>query len=378
MRRVFTVFRYAYGKLIHVLFILFFSLLWFGCYEESDRYAPVYGLFPEAELSHVLIDDQKIYEEYIDPGELSGEIQTLNFIAGSDFLIQKGDSLVTVFDGRQSIIILDTETGQTLGQYTFTGRGPGEYRQIDQLLFSNGYFLIVDASLGKVIRFDSRFQFIEEYEIRDMFPQSGFAYRHPHFYYPVNSDPDYLINQRSLNNPDLNPGFHKRIISIGKQPSGYNRILMDVNVNGDPLVGAMQMPLLFFYGPASTINQLVRLHYTEFEMDDEQVEYDPRVGQQVLINPPPVEIETGQVIRGRNLISGMLYRNDEVMLIHSGMITLLRTDGNEFHHVKSVRIFDQNGDPFYPMYMAWNDDDILLSSRFREYIVRVNRSSFYR
>lgn len=370
--------RYAYGKLNKVLFILFLSLLWFGCNETPDRYAPVYELFPDVEISHVLIDDQNIDEVTIGSEESSNEIQTMNIVSGSNFLIHKGDSLVTVYNGRQSILILDTETGQSLGQYTFSGRGPGEYRRIDQLLYSNGYFLIVDASLGKVIRFDSRFQFIEEYEIRDMFPQSGFAYRHPHFYYPVNSDPDYLINQRSLNNPDLNPGFHKRIISIGKQPSGYNRILMNVNVNGDLLVGAMQMPLLFFYGTDSTINQLVRLHYTEFEMDDEQVEYDPGIGQQVLINPPPVEIETDQVIRGRNLISGLLYRNDEVMLIHSGMITLLRTDGNEFHHVKSIRIFDQNGEPFYPMYIAWSEDDIYLSSRFREYIVRINQSSFYR
>ncbi|MBE9048438.1 hypothetical protein IQ255_29325 [Pleurocapsales cyanobacterium LEGE 10410] len=370
--------RYAYGKLNKVLFILFLSLLWFGCNETPDRYAPVYGLFPDVEISHVLIDEQNIDEVTIRSGESSNEIQTLNFVSGSNFLIHKGDSLVTIFDGRQSILILDTETGQILGQYTFTGRGPGEYQRIDQLLYSSGYFLIVDASLGKAIRFDSRFQFLEEYEIRDMFPLSGFAYRHPRFYYSLSSDPDFLFQRQNLFNSDVSPGFHKRIISIGKQPGGYNRMLMDVNTNGGLMIGAVQMPLLFIYGSDTTPDQLIRLHYSEFEMEEELVEYDPRIGQRVLINPPPVEIETDQVIRGRNLISGLLYRDDEVMLIHSGMITLLRTDGDEFHHVKSIRIFDQNGEPFYPMYIAWSEDDIYLSSRFREYIVRINQSSFYR
>ncbi|WP_146198625.1 hypothetical protein [Rhodohalobacter mucosus] len=366
------------NKLKHLMFIALLSCLWFGCNEVSDRYAPVYEFFPEAELSHVLIEEQKIIEVRIDPVDSSGVIQTLDTMAGGDFLIHIGDSLVTVYNGRQSILILDTETGQTLGQYTFTGRGPGEYQRIDQLLYSNGYFLIVDASLGKVIRFDSRFQFLEEYEIRDMFPQSGFAYRHPLFFYPVNSDPDYLIKKLFLNNPDVNPGFHKRIISIGKQPSGYNRVLMDVNGQGDLLVTAIQMPLLFMYGSDTSVDRLIRLHYSEFEMEEEQVEFDQGVGQRVLVNPPPVEIETDQVIRGRNLISGLLYRDDEVMLIHSGMITLLRTDGNEFHHVKSIRVFDQDGEPFYPMYMAWIDDDIYLSSKFRDYIVRLDPSSLYR
>jgi hypothetical protein len=366
------------NKLKSLVFITLFSQLLFGCNKSPDRYAPVYELFPEAEISHVRIDEQKIDKVTIAPGESSDEIQTLNFISGSNFLVQKGDSLITVFDGRQSIIILDTETGQTLGQYTFTGRGPGEYRRIDQLLYSNGYFLIVDASLGKVIRFDSRFQFLEEYEIRDMFPLSGFAYRHPHFYYPVNSDPDYLMMKRSLTIPDLITGFQKRIISIGKQPSGYNRVLIDINGEGDLLVSAMQMPLLFMFGSDTAPDRLIRLHFSDFEIEGEQVEFDSRVGQRVLVNPPPVEIETDQVIRGRNLISGLLYQGDEVMLIHSGMITLLRTDGDEFHHVKSIRIFDQDGESFYPMYMAWNDDDIYLSSRFREYIVRLDSSSFYR
>lgn len=366
------------NKLKSLVYITLFSQLWFGCNKSPDRYKPVYELFPDADLSHVLIEEQKIIEVWIDPVDSSGVIQTLDIMVGGDFLIHKGDSLVTVIDGRQSIIILDTETGHTLGQHTITGRGPGEYRRIDQLLYSNGYFLIVDASLGKVIRFDSRFQFLEEYEIRDMFPQSGFAYRHPHFLYPVNSDPDYLINKRSLTIPDHNTGFHKRIISVGKQPSGFNRLLMDVNGQGELMVSAVQMPLLFMYGSDTTPARLIRLHFSEFEMEEEQIEYDPRIGQSVLINPPPVEIETDQVIRGRNLISALVFRDDEVMLIHSGMLTLLRINGDEFHHVKSIRIFDQNGDPFYPMFMVWNDDDIFLSSRFRDYIVRLNQRSFYR
>ena len=365
-------FRHARGKLNLFVQLLVVSLLSSGCNEANDRYAPVYQIYADVEVQYLMIDEENIADIHLNPVNPSKGVEVIDFILGGDFLIVKGDSLITVSNARRSIRIVDISIGEEVGQFSYVGRGPGEYQRIDYLLYSDGYFLIIDSNQAKILRFDDQFNFIEELVVSDMFPQSGFTYLHPHLFFPVSNDPDYLIHKRSITQPDLKAEFHRRIISIGKQPSGYNNIIMDLNSDGELLVGSRQMPLLYFYGADSSIDFIIRLQYNDFDREEEQTEFDEGIGQRVLNNPPPVEIETDKIIRGRNILSNLIFSDNEILLIHSGMVTFLKKDGNDYQHWKSIRIFDQNGEPFYPMYMARRDSGVYLSNRFRNYVVHID------
>lgn len=368
-------FRYTSRKLrAFNLLLIVIILTCYSCNNTDDRYEPVYDLYSDVELMHLLIDEKKVAELQLNNENHFEGIELFDFFSGSDFLVLKGDSLITVSNSREMIRVVDSTIGEELGRYSFLGRGPGEYQRIDKLLYSDGYFLIIDSSLAKILLFDEKFNFVDESELSDMFPQSGFAYRHPHLYYPKLNDSEYLVQKRSIINREKLSDFHSRIISIGKQPSGYNRILMDINSKRELLVASVQMPLLFFYGTDTSIDNILRIRYDDFEPRGEQVEFDARIGQRVLNNPPPIEIETDMVIKGRNIISNLIYKDDEVIFIHSGMVTFLKKSGNRYEHWKSFRMFDQDGSPFYPMHIASIKDEIYLSSRFKNYIVRINTS----
>lgn len=360
------------SKLIFLVTVHSLSLGFLGCNNYSDRYSSVYQIFSETTLEHVEIDEEKILDLKLNQiSEVSG-LKTLPYFTGTDFLIHQGEYLVTVHNKRKSILILDQINGDIIDEYSFLGRGPGEYQRIDHLLHSDNYFLIIDSTLGKVLKFNNQFQFEKEYAIKDMFPRSGFAYNHPIFYYPISNNPNYLLSKISLRDSSISNSFHHRIISMGKQPRDYNRILMDANSIGELIIGSVQMPLLFFYGTNSELDNMYRLHYSDFKLEPEQVEFDSRIGEQVLSNPPPIEIETNQVIRGRNLISKIRYRKDKIYLIHSGIITILKKSGSDINHVKSLRLFDQDGKPFYPMYITQIDTELIVSSKFRDFIIRIN------
>lgn len=365
-------FRYASRKLIVFGFLFSFVFISYSCNNTDDRYEPVYQLFQGTEVKHLLIDERKVAEVYLDSASHTAGVETSGFFSGSDFLVLKGDSLITVSQNRELIRVVDSTSGEELGQYSFVGRGPGEYQRINSILYSRGYFLIIDSNSAKGLLFDRDFNFIEEFEIPHISPLSGFAYNHPDFIYPVSNDPDNLIIMRSLEEPDRSVSFHSRIISIGKQPSGYNNSIMDLNSDGELLVGSRQMPLLYFYGADSSIDFIIRLQYYDFDREEEQMEFDEGIGQPVLNNPPPVEIETDKIIRGRNILSNLIFSDNEILLIHSGMVTFLKKDGNDYQHWKSIRIFDQNGEPFYPMYMARSESGVYLSNRFRNYVVHID------
>lgn len=353
--------------------LILLTVFCIACSGKSDRYSPVYELFEGAELQRLSIDEENIIEIRLDSADVIQPMPDQGSFAGSDFLIAIGDSIVTIVDSRKAIKILNSSSGEVLGKHTFSGRGPGEYQRIDNILYSHGYFLIIDSNSAKVLLFDRDFNFIDEFEISHISPLSGFAYNHPDLISPVSNDPDNLILKRSLEEPDRSVSFHNRIISIGKQPAGYNRILMDLNSNRELLVASVQMPLLFFYDTNSELSHMLRLEYTGFDGDEGgQNKLDESIGQRVLIHPPPIEIETDRIIRGRTMISGIDYSESEILLLHSGMVTVLRKSESGYIHSRSIRVVGQTEDPFYPMYMARNGDRLFLSNRFRDYLVILN------
>ena len=98
-------FRHTRGKLILFLLLFVVSLLSSGCNEANDRYAPVYQIYADVEIQYLMIDEENIADIHLNPVNPSKGVEVIDFILGGDFLIVKGDSLLTVSNARRSIRI---------------------------------------------------------------------------------------------------------------------------------------------------------------------------------------------------------------------------------------------------------------------------------
>jgi len=364
-----------------------------NCSNQIDYYEPVYERFSEAPVNHILIQDRDVFDIQMDSVELIQAPESAEYDIGlGHWPIAFKDSLLIVDFNHSAIKSLDIHSGDLLNQYDFQGRGPGEYQRIDYFFATDNYFLIIDRSASKVIRYSQLWEHIDDHLLEGLNTMtlfSSYTYQAPYFYYPAGADENYLIYALNLEDKGVeSEAFHNRIISLGKKPVQYNDLWIDSSPNGELLIAHTSMPMLFLYDSEKYLDQILRIHFPgieKIERSQTSSDLDNRggingQGEQILLNPPPIDIETDRSISMNNLIADIFYADNLIFIKYNNVrtgaennfITILKKKDNHWIHFGSYRFYKQDGSMFSAFNLTWSEPWLYLASQFEENIIRVN------
>lgn len=364
-----------------------------NCSNQIDYYEPVYERFAEVPVNHISIQDRDVFDVQMDSVELIQAPESAEYDIGlGHWPIAFNDSLLLVNFNHSAIKSLDIQSGDLLNLYDFQGRGPGEYQRIDYFLSTDSYFLIVDRSASKVIRYNHFWEHIDDHLLEGLNTMtlfSSYTYHVPYFYYPAGADENYLIYTLDLEEEGLeSKAFHNRIISLGKRPVQYNDLWIDSSPNGELLISHASMPMLFIYDNEKRLEQILRIHFPgieKIERSQTSSDFDNRggineQGEQILMNPPPIDIQSNKRISMSNLIADVFHAGNLIFIKYNNVrtgaennfITILQKKENQWVHFGSYRFFKEDGNIFSVFNLTWSDPWLYLASQFEENIIRVN------
>jgi hypothetical protein len=299
-----------------------------------------------------------------------------------------GEKIISVDYRRKNIKEIDINSGRLLNEYAFEGGGPGEYRNIHYYFTSDSNHFIVDLNLGKIVRFDENWNHIQDLVLKDFNPSpfNKFSLSNSLLYYSSASNEDHLINQLNLKGTSNSiTSFHKRIISIGKKPVHYNYVLMD-SYNQKVAVTNHALPIVFIYNRDLILEQIISIQFPGLEKIETNTnnnsDLENRAGiewvdEHILLNPPPIEIETDKRIRYNQFMIDILLTEDMIILYYANrnadlrFLTVLKKTEEAWIHQGSYRFIKEDGSLFTVFALTHDKTWLYMSSQFEEDIIRI-------
>ncbi|REL33513.1 hypothetical protein DYD21_12145 [Rhodohalobacter sp. SW132] len=299
-----------------------------------------------------------------------------------------GESLFIVNYDKKGIKKIDLRSGKHLAKYQFEGEGPGEYRRISYYYSDGQSHFIVDTSLYKIIQYDLGWNHIKDVILEDLYshPFNDFAFSSNNFYYMSATNEQFVVNKLNLTDqPDFVQAFHRRIIPIGQQPVQYNEVYMDSN--GEELaVINPALPFIFIYDREYQIDRILQIKFPGLDLIESNVERSNlqstgiENNESVLLNPPPIAVETDKRISMNYFIIDILYLNNRIAVYYANrhaelrFLTLLKKEKNNWAHEGSYRFYKDDNTLFTIFSMAYDEPWLYLAGMFEEDIIRVNLS----
>lgn len=372
--------------IIYLVIILFFII---GCSDEnSNRYSVILERFEEVPLENVYIHESDVLNLLSDDYEVIAAPQdAIHFTGlGNHLLVFEDSLLIATHD--LLLRTIDLRTGGLLNEYSFKGRGPGEFQDISGMIATNNKIMIVDGRLMRVSIFDHQWNHIQDHVLEGIDARShpGFIFQSPYFYYPVRDHYDHLIQRVNLNHSEMPVrSFHNRVISYAKKPEQYNRLVMSSTENLEIVVLHLALPYLFFYNKDLELQQIIRVHLPGLDKIsvDESEDSSSRSGTEsvqtgVYLNPPPIEIETSRTISMMFFLRNIVHADDKLFFYYANryagqrFLTMLEKKHGQWVYGGSYRFIKQDEDQFTVFNIVYNEPYLYLTSRWEENIIRIN------
>jgi len=360
-----------------------------GCSNNNslERYAPIYDLYDGAPIEVITIDESNLINVYKQDYQTIKAPQGATYDVGlGNWLSVHGESLFIVDFEKKGINQFDIQSGEHLAHYQFEGSGPGEYRNISYYFSNDNSHFIVDTSLGKIVQYNMDWDHERDIIFEDNYshPFNNFAYSGNNFYYLSASNEIFLVNKLNISNSaDSVQAFHSRVIPIGKQPVQYNYIYMDSN-DGELAIVNPAMPFIFLYDREHQIEQMLQIRFPGLDGITSNVELSntQRGGivsnEPVILNPPPIAVETDKRISMDYFIIDILHLNNRIAVYYANkhadlrFLTVLKKEKNEWAHEGSYRFFKDDDTLFTIFSMTYREPWLYLAGMFEENIIRVN------
>lgn len=365
--------------------ISFFSCSNHDVVETPDPYQPVFDLFQGVSLQHIYLDDKKhqhLGPEFYSVIEIPNEDVQNNGMSWATLINR---TIYSVSQNMESIkaFNLDTESSE---EYSFLGRGPGEYQSISQLMEGDSSIKIVDGGSPRIKEYDLSLNFMDEYELDEFNMFYPVGYNHPYMVYPLLNNEDFLYRVTNLDNiVDQDLPFHKRLISVGKQPRAYNQAVIDIANNGDIAVLSATMPLMFHYSMNEKSGlkepkRIVRFHHKNLETLGTETKFGSDFGENVVENPPPIEFEPDNsvVVGVTPLFQSMVFTEEWVFIkqIPDNRLVILKKYEDDIEYVGSFQFIDKENEPLNFISISYSEPWVVLGSLSENKVLKVNVSVF--
>src|SRR5690625_777990 len=138
---------------------IFFTLLFFFMIERCshdiiDRYSIVLSSVEDVPLENIYINQTNIMDLFSDNYEIIAAPEgAVHFTGLGNHLLVFEDSLLIATNDLM-LRAIDLETGDLLNEYSFKGKGPGEFQDISGIISTDNKIIIVDGRLMKISIFD--------------------------------------------------------------------------------------------------------------------------------------------------------------------------------------------------------------------------------
>lgn len=373
-------------------FLIFISLVigFISCsnhdvLDTPDPYQPVFDLFKETPIQHIYLDNEKhkqLGPESYSIIEIPDEDVQNNGMSWATLINR---TLYSISQNMESIKAFNFDT-ELFEEYSFLGRGPGEYQSISQLVGGESTLILVDGGSPRIKEYDLSLNFMDEYELDEFNMFYPLGYNYPFIVYPLLNNQEYLYRTVNLENKSQQSvSFHKRIISVGKQPRAYNRAVVDVTNNGDIVLLSTNMPLMFFYSmnDNSGLNEpkkIVRFHHENLEILGAETEFGSGFGENVVENPPPIEFEADNniVVGVTPLFQSVAFTEEWgfIKQIPDNRLVVLKKQNNSFEYIGSYQFIDSNDQAFGYMTVNLTEPWLILGNLSENKALKVNISVF--
>jgi len=373
--------------MIRILILIPCVIGLFSCSKNENINSPepyelVLELFQETAVQHIYLDNEKHYQLGPDSYSLI-EIPDENVqYNGMSWATLINSTIYSVSQNMESIKAYNLDT-ESIEEFSFLGRGPGEYQSISQLVGGDSSIKVVDGGSPRIKEYDLSLNFIDEYELNEFNMFYSIGYSSSFLVYPLLNNEDFLYRITNFdNNFDQDFSFHKRIISVGKQPQAYNRAVVDITENGDIAVLSTNMPLMFLYS-VNNINKperIIRFHHTNLEILGTETEFSSGFGENVIENPPPIEFEADNnvVVGVTPLFQSVAITEEWVFIkqIPDNRLVVLKKQNNSFEHIGSYQFIDSNDQSFGYMTVTFTDPWLILGNLSGNKAIKINISQF--
>src|SRR5690625_4441426 len=118
-------------KQLSIIYLLLIFFLFGSCSrDKNDRYSIVLQRFVDVPLEHIHINDTDILDLFSDNYEIIAAPEgAVHFTGLGNHLLVFEDSLLIATNDLM-LRAIDLETGDLLNEYSFKGKGPGEFQDI--------------------------------------------------------------------------------------------------------------------------------------------------------------------------------------------------------------------------------------------------------
>jgi len=376
-------------KLVKKNILLFaVCVLVFTCNKEpEDRYASVYGVYDSSLVGVISIDGKPVNDLYHDSYEIIS-FDPDNLFQGYATDLAVIENNLYFVSHHKVIVKYNLKENSILDSVSFEGRGPGEYQIINQL-FSDGSSLFVKDMLSqRLIQYDSDLKYINEFILDDLELMYGSKsdIKNGRIIYPLSSNEKYLARVLNLNNPNEAVLFFNRIVALGKQPQQYNRFISYINPNEKKLITSSQMPLIFLFDTEFKVEKILRLKGNDVDALQADSQSNSTIGlddRDVLLNPPPIAIETNRTIRVDAYASvDAIYQDNRIFLYFSNRyseqryLIVLEELAGIWTHKGSFRLKKNDESLFTVFYMKYSAPWLYFGSQFEDTVIRVHEREF--
>jgi len=138
--------------------------------------------------------------------------------------VSSNDTLIATSE--LNSIFIDDIINNIKYTYNVTGRGPGEIGSIWKIKIINDFLYTYDASNGKILKFDTKLNFISEFKVKGN-GMRGFLVIDDNIIMAAN-DNIFTLMFNNINTGEYTY-FHKKIIPSGYQPSAYNATQIELH-----------------------------------------------------------------------------------------------------------------------------------------------------
>ena len=382
-------------KQLSIIYLLLIFFLFESCsHDNNDRYSIVLERFEDVPLENIHINETDILDLFSDNYEIIAAPEgAVHFTGLGNHLLVFEDSLLIATNDLM-LRAIDLETGDLLNEYSFKGKGPGEFQDISGIISTDNKIIIVDGRLMKISIFDYQWNHIQDHVLEGIDARShpGFIFNSPYFYYPIRDHNDHLIQRIKLNHSEESVrSFHNRIISYAKKPEQYNRLVISSAENLEIVVLHLALPYLFFYNEDLKLQQIIHVHLPGIDrigVDESEYSGSSAGAESVqtgaFLNPPPIEIETSKAISMMFFLRNVVYAEDKLFFYYANryadqqFLTMLEKKQGQWIKGGSYRFIKPDGDQFTVFNIVYNEPYLYLSSRWEEDIIRINTDNLLR
>lgn len=361
---------------------LFFSfcllLLFYGCQKSTDAYEPIFDKYSNAEITYLNLNET--VDIYLNNSEDAIEVTVFDSSEqiGINYIQPINEKFVAIESGNKTISLMHSNGVHTLNRISSIGRGPGEFENINSIIVNDEHIYIIDNSLSKVIKYNQSLEFIDEVILEGLNAfKSDITIVNNNLVYPFRSNDLYLFGTLDLDSNSISDkNILNRVISIGKLPQSYNDFIPSSSNSSDLAFLSHYMPLIFYYHNSDLYSPktIYRLVHEELDIINRNVENSIGMGDNIIHNPPPTDIErTDSRIGLTQLFNDILLTDKYVFIVHSNnKLTLLERNNDNLEMINTFHFLKKENEVFKIENVAYTYPWIYLSSMFEDDYLKVD------